>query len=268
MNELYLEKVKLEPISHTYYHEDGRIFESFSRVLSTIKPKFESDYLSKLTAQKRGVSQEQILGEWSATAKVATDHGTRVHSALETYQKSAAIESDNEELRPMILAVNALYKDYYAVHQEKTLYDEEYEIAGTADTICVTTKAKNSICDLTDFKTGGKGIYFESKYKKYLLGKFSHIMESNFYTYSLQLSAYSMMLQKLTGRNIGTLRIIYIPPNNPLAFKEIYTPYLKNDAQLLFDCYKEMKHIKSNEEEKIVVYPNINKEQEIMPNFG
>lgn len=260
MHELFREKVKLEPLAHVYYHEDGRIFESLSRVRNCIKPKFESDMLSKMTASKRGISQEEVLGEWKATAKVATDHGTEVHLAMENYQNSALILPEHEHLRPAILAVNALYKDYHAVYQEKTLYDEEYEIAGTADTICATTKHKNSILSLTDFKTS-KSIYFESKYKKYLLGKFSHIQDSNFYDYNLQISCYSLMLQKLTGRNIGTLRIIHIPKENPLAFKEIYCPYLKNDAQLLFDVYKEYRHIKIEEG---VTEKNIQTE---LPNF-
>lgn len=260
MHELYEEKVTLEPISHTYRDETGRVYESLSRVRECIKESFKSDYLSKLTAQKRGISQEEVLGEWKATAKVATDHGTMVHLSLENYANSATILPEHEHLRPMILAVNALYKDYHAVYQEKTLYDEEYGIAGTADTICVTTRSKNSILSLTDFKTG-KGIYFESKYKKYLLGKFNHLSDCNYIDYGIQLSAYAYMLNKLTGRNIGTLNIIYIPQSNPLAYKVIPVPYMRMEVQTLFDVYKELNHIKAEEgfsKEEQIFLPNFN----------
>ncbi len=257
MHELYEEKVTLEPISHTYRDTSGRIYESLSRVRGCIKEDFKSDYLSKLTAQKRGISQEEVLGEWKATAKVATDHGTKVHLALENYANTAKIEAEHEHLRPMVLAVNALYKDYHAVYQEKTLYDEEYGIAGTADTICVTTRSKNSILDISDFKTGGKGIYYESKYKKYLLGEFSHIQDTNYYDYSLQLSCYAMMLSNLTGRKIGKLSIIYIPPENPLAFRIIPVPFLLNDARLLFNTYRSLRSVKVEKisQEKQVTMP-------------
>jgi hypothetical protein len=259
MPELYFEKVKLNHENHVYTDDSGRVYESLSRVRSCIKDPFDSHGLSLMTAKKRGISQAEVLGEWKATAKVATDHGTRIHNALELYQNSAAVLPENEDLRPMLVAVSSLYKDYYAVHQEKTLYDEEYGIAGTADTICVTTRSKNSILDLTDFKTS-KSIYYESKYKKYLLGKFSHLQDCNYVDYAIQLSSYAYMAEKLTGRKIGTLNIIHIPESNPLAFKVIPVPYMRMEIQVLFDTYRELKHIKIEEGIK-------GESQIIIPNF-
>jgi hypothetical protein len=185
---------------------------------------------------------------------------------LERYEKSAVILPADEYLRPMILALTSEYVDYYQVHQEVTLYDEEYKIAGTADHIIETTSSKKSIINIDDYKTcERKGIYFESKYKKYLLGPFSHIMDTNYFDYSLQLSCYALMLEKLTGRKIGTLSIIYIPPTNPLAFRRIPVNYLRRDAEILFKYYKEQQYIKKEEGD---LDRNPNAVVEVMPNFG
>lgn len=245
---LFEERVTLEPIKHQYWHRDGREFQSLSRVRSCIKPHFEKEYLSRMVAQKTGQTAEEVQKEWEAKGKVATDHGTRIHEALERYEKTAIILPDDENLRPMILALTSEYKDYYQVHQEVTLYDEEFEIAGTADHIIETTKHKSSILNLDDYKTNiSKGIYFENKYKKYLLGPFSHVQDTNYYDYSLQLSCYARMLENLTGRKIGTLSIVFIPPLNPLAYRRIPVNYMKMEVDALFKYHKELKHIKKEE---------------------
>lgn len=260
MNRLFEERVTLEPKSHRYFHKNGKEFESLSRVRGCIKEAFQSDMLSSIIAKKEGRSKESVLAEWKGKGDVAANHGTRIHEALERYEKSAIILPEDGHLRPMILALTSEYSEMYQVHQEVCLYDEEYEIAGTADHIIETTKHKSSILNIDDYKTNiSKGIYFESKYKKYLLGPFSHVMDTNYYDYSLQLSCYAYMAEKLTGRKIGTLSIVFIPPNNPLAYKRIPVNYMKMEVIALFNYYKEQKHIKKEEgfsRDQIISIPN------------
>lgn len=264
---LFADKVRLEPIEHRYWHDDGREFQSLSRVRSCIKPHFEKEYLSRMVANKTGQTAEQVQAEWAAKGKAATDHGTRIHEALERYEKTAVILPEDESLRPMILALTSEYQGMYQVHQEVTLYDEEFEIAGTADHIIETTKYKASILNIDDYKTNiSKGIYYESKYKKYLLGPFSHIQDTNYFDYSLQLSCYAYMAEKLTGRKIGTLSIVFIPPDNPLAYRRIPVNYMKMEVEALFKYHKELKRLTKEEADKsgyaVVV------DQELKPNFG
>lgn len=258
---LFEERVKLEPVEHRYWHKDGTEYQSLSRVRGCIKEAFQSNMLSAMIAKKEGRTQAEVLAEWKNKGTVAADHGTRIHEALERYEKSAIILPEDEYFRPMILSLTSEYKDMYQVHQEVTLYDEEYLIAGTADHIIETTKHKSSILNVDDYKTNiSKGIYFESKYKKYLLGPFSHIQDTNYFDYSLQLSCYAYMAEKLTGRKIGTLSIVFIPPANPLAYKRIPVNYMKMEVIALFKYYKELKHIKKEEGDLAAT--------ELTPNFG
>jgi len=266
MGKLFEEKVVLEPIHHIYTHNDGRNFDSLSRVRDCIKTPFDKSIARNCAGKGEyvGMTAEQVLVAWEKKANKAADHGTNIHDAIERFEKSAVILAQDEWLRPMILCLTNEYKDMYQVHNEVCLYDEEYEIAGTADHIIETTKHKSSVLNIDDFKTNlNKGINFENKYKKYLLGPFSHVQDCNYYDYSLQLSCYAYMLEKLTSRKIGHLSIIFIPPQNPLAYKRIPVNYAKNDAKILFNYYKELKHIKK--EEGIT---SDNSAQQLIPNFA
>lgn len=263
---LFEERVTLEPIEHRYWHKDGSEYASLSRVRNHIKPHFEKEYLSRKVAEREGKTAQQVQDEWAAKGKVATDHGTRIHEALERYEKTAVILPADEDLRPMIIALTSEYKDYYMVHQEKTLYDEEYKIAGTADHIIETTSHKKSVLNIDDYKTNiSKGIYFENKYKKYLLGPFQHVMDTNYFDYSLQLSCYAHMLENLTGRKIGTLSIVFIPPHNPLAYRRIPVNYMKMEVIALFNYYKELRRIKVEEGDVAAI---VSEEKDPTPNFG
>lgn len=268
MHKLFEEKVSLEATNHVYTHKNGDIYESLSRVRNCIKEPFRSDMLSAIISKRDGKTQAEVLAEWKDKGQVAADHGTNIHEALELYEKTASIKPENEFLRPMIQCLTAEYKDYYQVHQEVCLYDEEYKIAGTADHIIETTKHKSSILNIDDYKTNiSKGIYFENKYKKYLLGPFSHVQDTNYYDYSLQLSCYAYMAQKLTGRKIGTLSIVFIPPNNPLAYKRIPVNYMRFEVEALFKYYAEQQRIKI-EEGDVVQNGIVNESNFVQPNFA
>lgn len=243
---LFEERVQLEPVKHQYWHRDGREFTSWSRVFDCIKPQFDPDgAIAAATAAKKGVPVEVIQAEWSGKGKKATDHGTAIHDALERYAKTAMILPQDEHLRPAIISIFSEYREYYKIHAEKTLFSEEHEVAGTTDLILETTKHRSSILDLEDYKTNiSKGIQFTDPYKKYLLGPFSHIMYTNYYQYSLQLSVYAFMAEQLTDRKIGKLTIVFIPPKNPLAYRRIPVPYMRMEAKALLDYHKELKNKK------------------------
>lgn len=232
-------KVKLEPISHKYYDDKGLQYMSISAVLELIKPLFERDKLSTMTANKRGISQEEVLAEWTATSKVATDHGTRVHESLEHYQNTASIKEGDEKFEPMIKSISATYIDYGKVYQEECLYDEEYRIAGTADKIFAVTTHKGSKFDIEDYKTNlSKGIVTFDKYGKTLLHPVEHMEHCNFNHYALQLSFYAYMLERLTNRRVRQMHITYIPADNFLNWRKIPVPYLKTDVINILKFYK------------------------------
>lgn len=246
-------KVKLNKDSHQYYDNDGNRYMSVSKVLEFIKPLFKRDELSKLTAAKRGISQEEILAEWDATAKIAQDHGTDIHESLEYFQNTAQIKPQHVSYEPMIRSISATYNDYAKVYQEEILYDEEYMVAGMTDKLLHVTSHKNSKFVIEDFKTNlNKGIQFYDTYGKHLLHPVEHFESCNYNTYALQLSIYAWMYERMTGRRVRNLNIIYIPPTNFMDWKRIPVPYLKSDVENILRFYKESIRIKMQESKEIV----------------
>ena len=248
MHKLFEERVKLEPIEHRYWHDDGREFASLSRVRSITRPDTDFKMIAQMTANKRGVDVSVVQGEWDKKRDSACDIGTLIHDSLETYGLTATIKPENEWLRPTILSISKGEADYYAIHRELCIYDEENEIAMTADRVLETTRHKSSIFDLDDYKSNeSKGITYTCKYKNYLKHPFGHIQNSNYFDYSLQLSFEAMTLQELTGRKIGKLTITFIPPTNPLAWRIIPVSYMYYEALALRNYWAELKHIKKEE---------------------
>ena len=227
--------VTLEPISHRYFDKDGREYESVSRFIGRFKQPFDREMISRRTAKSRKVSQATILAEWDKKRDNAIDHGNRIHDALDKFDKTTIIDPENEDLRPTILAISVLFRDYYRNVSEAVLYDTESLIAGTTDKILQTTSHAKSVIDFDDYKTNlSKGIEFKSSYGNYMTGPVSHLQDCNYNHYALQLSTYAYLFQKKTGRKIGMLNILFIPPHDHLHFRRIPVPYMKLEVEAMF----------------------------------
>jgi len=237
--------VRLEPESHTYHDRNRTEYTSVSKFLSFFCKKFDRETISRYSAIKKGISQEEVLQEWDAIRDSSIDHGNRIHEAIERYEKTTFIRAEDEELRPLIISVTKEYSSYYRSYPEQVLYDEENLLAGTCDKLLVHTSHKASVISISDYKTNqSKGIEFTNKYNQYMLGPVDHLQDCNYNKYSLQLSTYAYMLQKKTGCKIGSLHIHFIPPDNMLDHHKIPVPYLKDTVIEMIKYWKSTTIIK------------------------
>jgi hypothetical protein len=245
MHNLFPNKVKLEPISHRYYHENGDEYMSWSKFSKNLSQQFEDKYAYKIaTPEKRA--------EWAVKRDDAANHGTRIHNALEYYDETGLIKAEDAEFTELIKSVASEYGAYNKVHNEVCLYNETYKIAGTTDKICVVSNRKDSAVDLADYKTNGMGIDYFSKYGDKLYPPLDHLQDCNFVKYSLQLSLYAYFFEELTGRKVRRLYIHFIPPQNPMSHYKIPVMYMKNDIKLILDKYA-VKNPQSNNQSQEVL---------------
>lgn len=229
---MYPNVVTLEPESHKYYHGNGQEYLSVSRLLGLISEKFEDT-----AAYQR--ADEETRAKWKEKGKVASDHGTAIHNALELYSKTGQILIENAHLEPAIKSISAEYKDYHQTYDEICLYNSEYRVAGTSDKVCIVSRSADSEVDLADFKTNMKGeITMYSKYRKRLFSPFDHLHDCNYTKYSFQLSIYAYFFEQLTGKRVRQLWIHYIPPHNLLAHHKIPVIYMKSDVKILLETYR------------------------------
>lgn len=236
-------KVTLDKESHKYYDEDGNELTSLSRVLNYFEQPFDEDgKIAEAVARKYNKSKEEIQREWKSKGKEATDHGTRIHDALELYDKTTLI--NDKELEPLIRDIAKRFIGYKKMYSEQIYYSHLHMIAGTADKPCMRVMGKNPVLDIYDYKTNlSKGIEYLSKYGKWMYFPLNHLEQCNYNRYSLQLSAYMYMAELMYKIRPGRLGIIsvskqaldkdYIGP----MYKLIPVPYMRNEVEMMFNMY-------------------------------
>lgn len=121
-------------------HETGKRYISVTSVLDVAMPKYLQKWMTN-------TSPKQI----EKKRKESTDHGTQIHSYVESSLKGSPVEVDPEHLKHMEQWEGLKTKhDITAVHTEITLVSDKYGFAGTAD-IIGGFEGKPSVMDL---KTG------------------------------------------------------------------------------------------------------------------
>lgn len=237
MNEKII--VSLDEATHIYTDNLGRTYQSVSKFLEMFSKKFDREGISKMSAIKAGVSQEEILAQWDKKRDDSIDHGNRIHNAIEQYIRTTEISADNQDLKPMILSIAKDMAQYYRIFPEEIIANQEHLIAGKTDNRLQCTSHKNSVIDFSDFKTNlSKGILYKCPYGKYMLGPLSHLQDCNYNKYSLQISTYAHLYQVNTGAKIGQLSIIFIPPSNPLGWYKIPVPFMKREVEDMLEYRK------------------------------
>jgi hypothetical protein len=130
----------------------------------------------------------------------------------------------------------ALLPEYLMYYSSK---DGQLNIAGQAD---VVIKDGNDIYIL-DFKTNAKGIknkaYFDKqkKRKQCMFYPINNLDDHKMNHYTLQLSLYAWVLQKINPEfNIKLLRILHVDGNNKETIYDL--PYLKNEIERMLVHHK------------------------------
>ena len=239
--------VTLNEETHTYTDQTGRVYMSVSKFRDRFKKLFDKNIAFQCAGKGEyaGMTPQQVIAKWDTYRDERASIGTALHNALERFEKTTVINNDDENLKPAILSITSEYRDYYRIYQEQVLYDAEFGIAGTADKLCVTSSHKDAPIDICDYKTNAKGVNVKDFDKtgkpihKYFLHCLSHLLESKYSDYALQLSIYAYMLEKKTGRKIGSLRIHFIPTDNPLAHYFIPVPYMKHEVIEMFNWHRQ-----------------------------
>ena len=193
-------EVTFDEINHKYYNQKGDEYISCTTLIKKFCPKFDKLTISNQVAKKQGKSQNDVLAEWERIAKEATDYGTLIHKCIEGWIKGKPdyIHSDYKDITRVgydILIDNL--QPHTPIKSEMLLWNHEYKIAGQSDIVQMyTNKAGDTIINIADIKTN-KRIEFGSDYGEDMLAPLQHISHCNYHTYSMQLSTYAYMLQKM-----------------------------------------------------------------------
>jgi len=191
----------------TFVHEHFDHFDGDAIVARILKsPKWSSDPTYKYYQK----SKETILAEWEANRNAASGAGTKMHLDIELYYNDVAVENDSVEFK-FFHDFRRDFPELVPFRTEWTVYYEELKLSGSIDMVFYDTVKQEYL--IYDWKRS-KEIVFDTIYgKSAKTACISHLPDTNFWHYSLQLNTYKMILQEKYGLKIGGLFLVVLHPN-------------------------------------------------------
>lgn len=277
LEHLYLDKTNGEPyisctqLIHAYSNPFNSAFFSKYKALEALADPdhfslvksgllstqiWKPELLDKLNIDKQVFEEKtnEILKSWDDTRDEACSHGSYVHSVLEeSFYGNTHFDLSNLGC-PYVCGDYSCVKGNYHLDLENGIYPEflmsyvspeGLHIAGQADLII---KSGNDI-SILDWKTNReikKRSFYNASKKHNIMLKYplNNIEDSNYWHYTLQLSLYAYMIQKLNPEfNIKDLKIVHIARD---AKQTIYDlEYRKDDVERMIKHYA--KQLKTKE---------------------
>lgn len=228
-------KVEFKSRKHEYIYGKEKLL-SVSKLIGLYHEPFKEMMIASIVARKRGLPVKVILGEW----KTKRDDGTNVHKLCEDLLINRELNDFDSKYRPYVESAFAFLSQFSPeeldmIEPEMILSSIIDGIAGTTDMALINHK-KKYIC-IYDWKKVEK---FEmlSYNNKVMYEPISHLSDTKYNKYALQLSIYAYMAQlKYPDYTIQEIAFIQLTPN---GFKKYNTPYLKTDVINIFKHYKEV----------------------------
>lgn len=262
--------VSVTTLIHNYTTFDEEFWSSYKALEKILNEDQFKSIKSELTKHKNikqlhelrnslGVSDEEfnttrvlILKDWEEKRETSCIRGTAIHKEHELQH----LAGKTKELQQLKLGgkfttntSNKLILNEKGVYPELLISrisaDGKLRLAGQADLVIVDGKD----VFILDYKTGktiDKKSFFDTRVKRSAKLKYplNNIDDCNFMHYSLQLSTYAWMIQKLNPEfNIKMLMLIHYDHDGGCTTYEC--EYLKDDVERMLAYYK-----KQNEHEE------------------
>ena len=220
---------------------------SCTKFLHEFFPHFDADaVIKKMMSSKKwpaskyyGKTAAAIKKEWNDNGQSASGAGTAMHLSIEQF-----LHGHPELIEPEIFKTpewryftnfwNDVKGDLVPYRSEWEVWSEEYKLAGSIDMIFYR-KSDNSYV-IYDWKRS-KGIEYESYGGKTAITPcISHLPDTNFWHYALQLNTYKKILETKYGKRVTGLYLVCMHPENPYKnYERIEVPVLEKELDALFE---------------------------------
>ena len=229
-------------------------------------PKFDADaIIDKMMKGKRwqpghkywGLTKEEIKTQWEDNGKIMSGAGTDMHFQIECfmnndvlsypythsdllshYYKTAQREDDKETLEwRYFLQFASEFAEFRPYRTEWLVYDEDLKMSGSIDMVY---ENPDGTLTIYDWKRS-KGISAVNTFNKFADTEcISHMPDSNFWHYSLQLNTYKAILERKYDKRVTCLRLVRLHPDcEENTFELIDVPDLSKDVEKLFSLRRE-----------------------------
>lgn len=244
--------IKFHEEQHFYTLNDYKFGISATSLIETYAQEFDSNSISQMVANKRGISQQDVLNEWKKENEFSCIKGSCIHlKAQSLWMKDNyeidyniiddAIDKNRLKKEYDIMSKQAInfyndYKDMYDMIQDEFIvWSKEFDIAGSIDGIMYNKYTQQ--CCILDFKSN-KDLQFESKYHKKMKVPLHKLDDVNGQHYYIQLSIYKYLIEKYTNIKADELFIVYFNINAD-NYEIIEIPYLKEEVIKILENRRE-----------------------------
>lgn len=242
---------------HSYVDETGQVYNGVTKIIHSLFPKFDAERIAGFVARKRGCPRQEVLDEWESKRKASSEFGDKIHAYAESLLTKQKFEDDYDRntdayhdkeapyMKQVKKLVPKLLKFYDLLGAEKIIFSPENKLSGTID-ILMRNKRTGQLA-LFDWKTNEE-IRPSNKHKPTQSGLYglSHILDSNFWHYVIQLNTYRMMLVK-EGYYPDTdyeLAIFHVRENEIIPYR---LPLLEKEALYIMESSKNLKEEKDED---------------------
>jgi len=183
-----------------------------------------------------GKTRKDILKMWDDNRDSAANAGTQTHYNIERYYNEMEVQDTSIEYKYFQNFLKA-YPQLKAYRTEWCVYHEEMKLSGSIDMLFkdeTTGEFK-----IYDWKRS-KGIEYENYYGKTAITPcISHMPDTNFWHYSLQLNVYRRILKEKYDIDVTELVLVVLHPDNHSKDYEIVeVPILDEELDNLWEYRK------------------------------
>jgi ATP-dependent exoDNAse (exonuclease V) beta subunit len=226
---------------------------SVTKLLSRFKKPFDVDSAAIRTANKRGVSVEQVKHEWSQANLTSTVLGSLFHKYVENFfnGKRVGYEGsvkglDDDSKASVLTRLPILVEQFKRFQDKHKLLPVKNELIvgdlSQGTNICgmvdmLTYDPSDGSFSIYDFKTNKK-ISDSSAYKQKFLHVLSHLDECELNAYTLQLNIYKYLIEQETDIRIKDLHVLWFNVDNKECI-DFPLANMQSEVAAMLDWFKQ-----------------------------
>lgn len=226
-------RVCLEHADHRYVVDGSIICDSVTNVVSSCFTPFDADYWAARKATPE-CPPEVIKARWEEKARIARELGTELHARIERHYLGlpATGEAMSEKAFGLFMKFAAEHhlKPY---RTEWTIFSEDHQLAGTLDFLAFDGNKFR----IYDWKRSTKVVDAAGQpnlanYGKYARNPISHLPDTTYHHYALQLSFYRHILADKYGIEAESAHLGVFHPDLD-RYHLVEVPYLHDEVEAL-----------------------------------
>lgn len=180
-----------------------------------------------------GMTREQIKQMWDENRDNAASAGTKMHYDIECFYNGMGIDNNSIEYSYFYKFVQD-FPELKPYRTEWMVFHEDIKISGSIDMIY---ENPDGTLQIYDWKRCQEISYENMNGECATTSCISHLPNTNFWHYSLQLNVYKRILEEKYGKQVTNLCLVCLHPNNR-AYDRIDVPILNKEMDHLFALRK------------------------------